>query len=164
MARLKGPSATPSGMRGLTLLELIVTLAVAAILATVAVPSFTSFIGNQRVKASSQGLYTGLLLARAEAIKRNAEVAVKPLAADDWSRGWQVVHGNQVIRQQEFKGIVVTTDTTELKFTRVGRLQDNVEADFSFCDAASSAGIGRRQISLSANGRPNIIPAGSCSS
>ena len=59
---LKGRSAT-----GFTLIELMVTIAIAAILATLAAPSFREYIVSQRIKNASFDLFTALTLARSEA-------------------------------------------------------------------------------------------------
>lgn len=55
---------------GFTLVELMVTLAVLAILATVAVPAMTSFFDRQRLIEATEDLYANLQLARSEAIAR----------------------------------------------------------------------------------------------
>ncbi|MDD3762717.1 MAG: GspH/FimT family pseudopilin [Nevskiales bacterium] len=62
--------------RGFTLLELIVTVVVASILLTVAVPSFTTLIRSNRAASEANALLTMLTLARSEAIKRNAAVVL----------------------------------------------------------------------------------------
>src|SRR5690554_5825132 len=74
---------------GFTLVELMVTLGVAAILLSIGVPAFGDYVANQRVRGSAQTVFSALSLARAEAIKRNAEVEVKA-HGDGWSRGWRV--------------------------------------------------------------------------
>lgn len=59
---------------GLTLLELLVTFAVVAILAASAAPAFNELIASSRVKATSDSLIRALYSARAEAIKRGHRV------------------------------------------------------------------------------------------
>jgi type IV fimbrial biogenesis protein FimT len=61
---------------GFTLIELMVTLAVAAILLTLAIPSFTGMIDKNRLKSAAEALYADLQFARAEAIKRNKKIRV----------------------------------------------------------------------------------------
>ena len=64
--------------RGFTLVELIVTLGVAAILLGVAVPSMRDLIHNNRLAAATNLFVSSLNIARSEAIKqgRNATVCV----------------------------------------------------------------------------------------
>ncbi|MGI9024798.1 MAG: GspH/FimT family pseudopilin [Burkholderiaceae bacterium] len=75
---------------GFTLVELMVTVSIGAILASVATPSFTSFIRNTEVRGSSESLTQGLQFARTEAVRRNQQVCF------DWSgtgTGWTVSTG-----------------------------------------------------------------------
>jgi type IV fimbrial biogenesis protein FimT len=65
-----------STTRGFTLLELMVTLAVAAILFSVAVPNMQAFARNNRLTAASNDLLRSFHLARTEAIKRQQNVVV----------------------------------------------------------------------------------------
>ncbi|MET0332622.1 MAG: GspH/FimT family pseudopilin [Dyella sp.] len=64
--------------RGFTLTELLVTVAVASILAMIAVPSFLTLMRRQRVAGSYNSLVASLQYARTEAINRGAYVAVCP--------------------------------------------------------------------------------------
>lgn len=77
---------------GFTLLELMVVVAVAAVLAAVAAPGLSTFIDNQRLRNGSFDLVSDLMLARSEAVTRNAVVVVTPTAtgSDGWSGGWTV--------------------------------------------------------------------------
>ena len=74
---------------GFTLVELMVTLSVAAILAAAAVPSYRSFIGSQRVRAASFDMTSVLLQARSEALKRNRAVTVTATGGS-WQNGWEM--------------------------------------------------------------------------
>lgn len=67
----------PSGARnlGFTLLELMVTVAVVAILVAVAYPSMTGLLNGQRLSGVTNELLGGFQTARSEAIRRNARVA-----------------------------------------------------------------------------------------
>ena len=63
-------------MCGVTLVELMVTIAVAAILLAVAVPGFRNLIVSNRLTATTNAFVAALNLARIEAIKRNARVTL----------------------------------------------------------------------------------------
>jgi type IV fimbrial biogenesis protein FimT len=83
--------------RGFTLIELMVTLAVMALLMLVAVPSFQSTIASSRVTTVTNDLVGALASARTEAIRRGVRVTVcasadgaSCLTGSDWSQGWVV--------------------------------------------------------------------------
>ncbi|MEE9320314.1 MAG: GspH/FimT family pseudopilin [Granulosicoccus sp.] len=83
--------------KGFTLIELMVALAVAAILLGIGVPSFTEALRNSRLSSQYNELVQSLYLARSEAIKGSADVVVCARADDDscdengdWSNGWLV--------------------------------------------------------------------------
>ena len=77
--------------RGFTLLELLVTLSIAAILLAVGVPSYVTFIDNNRITAQANDILYSVNLARSEAIKRDTEVRLVSVAGSDWSGGWNLV-------------------------------------------------------------------------
>ncbi|KAA3650119.1 MAG: prepilin-type N-terminal cleavage/methylation domain-containing protein [Proteobacteria bacterium] len=62
--------------RGVTLIELMVTVAVVAILAAFAVPSFQELIRSSRLSTAANDLSTALALARGEAIRRGGRVTL----------------------------------------------------------------------------------------
>ncbi|TAL73336.1 MAG: prepilin-type N-terminal cleavage/methylation domain-containing protein [Rhodanobacter sp.] len=64
----------PANRRGFTLVELMVTVAVAAILLTIAVPSFNRIINANRLSTAANEMVGALNVARMEAIKRNGSV------------------------------------------------------------------------------------------
>lgn len=71
-AGTRHPVAMPPG--GFTLVELIVTVSVLAILTTIAVPSFSSLLNSNRLTGAANDLVGGLQAARLEAVRRNQVV------------------------------------------------------------------------------------------
>lgn len=69
-------TAARASARGLTLVELVVTLAIVAILAGLAAPGFKTYFANQRLKAAAGELATDLQFARLESVQRNAAVTI----------------------------------------------------------------------------------------
>ena len=85
--------------RGFTLLEMLVVLAVTAVLTAVAVPSFSTIIDSFKLSSATNVFLSGLHLARSEAIKRNSRVVLCKTAdgatcasAGGWEQGWIVFH------------------------------------------------------------------------
>jgi len=85
--------------RGFTLIELMVSLVVAAILLGVGVPSYQQFIKANRIKSEFGDLTEALNIARSEATKKTAVVRICARTGDvcststaDWSKGWIVFY------------------------------------------------------------------------
>ena len=84
---------------GFTLVELMVVIAIAAILGSLGVPAFRDLLLNQRLASASNGFVSALNLARTEAIQRSQRVHVVALSSGDWSSGWAVRAGTDAAPQ-----------------------------------------------------------------
>lgn len=80
---------------GFSLIELMVTIAVLAILVAVALPSFTHTIRNNQFQALQDSLLSAFQFARSEAINRNSAVSICPSVNGqscsgnaNWNNGW----------------------------------------------------------------------------
>lgn len=80
----------PVKTQGFTLIELMVVLALAAIIATFAVPSFQSAMARQKLNLAASDLLVSVMQARSEAIKNNRRAIVQPIDSTNWSRGWLI--------------------------------------------------------------------------
>ncbi len=81
--------------KGFTLIELMVTIAIVAIMASIAVPSFQNFVRQTRVTTQTNDFITGLNYARSESIKQGRRVTMCKsadlatcIAAGNWAQGW----------------------------------------------------------------------------
>ena len=125
-------------IRGMTLIELMITIAVASILMTLAVPTFLEAIRTSRLSTAANELSTALALARGEAVRRGARVtlcrsstwdAVLPTCdtgGGAWTDGWvlfvngdsdvpPVIDGGEEIlrRGQAFDGMLRVLTTAD---------------------------------------------------
>ena len=69
---------------GFTLVELMVTLAVAVILTMVVVPSVQSLLERQRLSAAVEAVQAQVVLAKSESSKRSADVVLTALGGPPW--------------------------------------------------------------------------------
>ena len=76
--------------RGFTAIELMVVVAIVAVLAALAGPSFTPMIERWRVRQTAEALQYSIYLARSEAIKRGGGITID--ATGGWDQGWRVTH------------------------------------------------------------------------
>lgn len=112
--------------RGFTLVELMVTVSVLAILMAIAVPSYRGFTAQQRLRAASFDLRTDLVLARSEALKRNAAVTIQRRDSSGWQAGWKVTLDSDAstLRSHNAVGndVSVSVATTGITFGSTGRV------------------------------------------
>ena len=81
--------------KGFTLIELMLTLAVVAILLTMAVPSYRTFVQGNRVASQANTLLTALAYTRSEAVKRATVISIcrssdQNSCGGSWADGWIV--------------------------------------------------------------------------
>jgi type IV fimbrial biogenesis protein FimT len=76
--------------RGFTLIELMITLVILAIVITIGIPSLSEFVAAQRVRAVASDIMADMAFARAEAIKESRIAIMTPINAADWKDGWRI--------------------------------------------------------------------------
>jgi len=88
----------PAWQRGFTVIELMVTLAIAGVLIGLALPAFNTFVAQRTLTAQVNDFLVGVQYARSEAIRRSARVSLQSMDASDatneWGKGYCVVAGN----------------------------------------------------------------------
>ncbi len=77
---------------GATLIELVIVLAIAGFLGSLALPSMTDMIQTRRLDSAAIDLFGAIDLTRSQAIARGDQVQLVPLEPNgqDWSQGWVV--------------------------------------------------------------------------
>ena len=74
--------------RGFTLIELMVALAIVAILMLIGMPSFTTFLRNSEIRSTAESLINGLRAASTEATRQNTRIAFTLAGATN--AGWTI--------------------------------------------------------------------------
>ena len=80
----------PPDQAGFTAIELLVVVAIVAILTALAAPSFTPLIERWRVRQATENLVSTIHFARSEAIKRGGGITID--ATGGWNTGWKITH------------------------------------------------------------------------
>jgi type IV fimbrial biogenesis protein FimT len=172
---------TRRSQRGFTLAELLVTLAVGAIVLSLGVPSYTQFTQNARQVRSANDLLSSLHAARDMAVTRNARVTVCPSSSGtdcdsaDWKSGW-IVFVDQDANRAVGAGEVVALTGDELDAMNVsssefsqflifrpnGRIMVNNTrentGEFTLCDRRGPAHA--RVVVIDMSGRPQVSKYG----
>ena len=161
--------------RGFTLVEMAITLVIAAIFIAVAVPSYYSLIQNNKIVSMSNALAASLHYARIEAIRRGARVSVCPAASaalnscggiGQWAQGWVVFvdrdsddvidPNDELVKVHESlpRGTTVVSNTAIISYDGSGFITSGATNL-----AISAAGCNRdnaRNLALSTTGRLSI--------
>jgi len=171
-------SQTRKAVSGFTILELVVSLAIAAILAAIALPSFAEFIDDQRLRGVATELVSDLNFARGEAIKRNARVLVCPKAgkADNfcapntknWMQGWVVCYDldadgkcdsgsdtdpNPIRNVNSVAdGVTLTSSVSDVRYTPVGATTGQV-----VWDLAGATSKVKRTVTAAGSGNVTLV-------
>ena len=149
---------------GFTLVETVVVIVIVAIVAAVAMPSLSSALANQRLRAAGTDLVSALLLARSEAIMRGAQVQVAPLAVGDWKSGWRVVAtttGEQVEKTEALgRWVAVGLAPAAISYERNGRLSVAGPLRVEFSDIEGATGVASRCVTIDPSGMPRLVASG----
>ena len=174
----------PRVSSGISVVELVVSLAVVAILATTGVPAFSGFIQSNRISESAFDVLGTINLARTEAVKRKTRVvlcrsadptAVTPScggSANTWTTGWLVfasgdtnntyedgtdtLLGIGLVHSPSVTVITNTTSNNNLEYNSDGTTNEGGgTARWAICD--QRGGAYGRQIEVPPHGRPKFI-------
>lgn len=122
--------------RGMTLVEILVSLTVLGILVMMALPSFSEALQNKQLRAASEALLNGMQTARGEAIKRNlpVQVVIGP------GTGWTVTEaasGTFIQARSKDEGspnavvAITPAGATKATFTPLGGTRFNLDGSAS---------------------------------
>ena len=142
---------------GFTLIETLMVVVILAVLAGLAAPSMRAFMDSQIVKTPASDLYASLVLARSEAIKRNAAIDVVPVATD-WAQGWSVrtQSGGTVLRTQDgYPRISIAASTAgTVTYGGNGRLSTSATTFRVLVPGNTQARM--RCVTVDVTGRPSV--------
>jgi type IV fimbrial biogenesis protein FimT len=150
---------------GFTLIEMMITLSVIAILAGIVSPAMTTMVNNHAADTLKASLEGDIAYARSQAITLATIITLSPVN-DDWSNGWQIRQGVTRLRQRGTASTPITesgylsssyTTASPLSFDAQGR------ANSGSFDIKVSGCQGEHQYNLSLNfiGQ-TVIKSGVC--
>ena len=152
--------------RGLTLVELVVTIAILAILVTVGIPGFQALVAQNRATTTANDLLASLQFARSAAISNAQDVTVCPgvsscTSGGQWQGGWIVLGtaddgSAEVLRQHPAPASSVSmSGADEWVFSNTGTLEGQAIVHFDI--TVSSVAGAARTVCMSLAGNARII-------
>jgi type IV fimbrial biogenesis protein FimT len=134
-----------------SLLEVLATLVVAGILASVALPNMRNFIMNNRITAKTNELVKVINFARVESISHpNVHFLIVPYKGTDWTSGCKIgqdANNNlvldepaELIKVFNFKKdqVAITSPATQVEYASRGRVRmpaDGTFIQFTICNS-----------------------------
>jgi type IV fimbrial biogenesis protein FimT len=154
------PVHAPARRRGFTLPELLAVVAIVAILAGVAAPATSGLVAGQRARAATSDVYTALVQARSEAVKRNAEVTLLPVTSGHWEAGWSIPNptdsGHPIANHPRIKGGTISGPDAVVYLAN-GRVKGDTPPQF---DIAIDNAASHRCVQVDLSGRPSMKTTG----
>lgn len=156
---------------GITIIELMISLAIVAVLSAISAPTFTIIIQDNRLVTQVNELVTALSFARSEAIKRNNTVTTcRSNNGKDcvgaWTNGWIVFIDNDfdgivdvgetilLIHGPVMSGNTVTFNRSRVIYNGNGTAKGGSNGTFTFCDKRGK--FSARGVIVSNTGRPRL--------
>lgn len=150
---------------GFTIIEVLIVVAILGVLVSMGLPSMRDVIVATRLKGVTSDLFSSLILARSEAVKRNEAVEIVPASAGIWNAGWsvRVVGATAALAAQDpvVGDVLVSGPNPFVRYRGDGRLVDASgallasEVAFTFI-ATPYPHIQMRCIKVDPSGRPSV--------
>jgi len=126
-------------IKGVTLIELMITLVVLGVLVFLALPSYTVWIQNTQIRTAGESILSGLTLARGEAARRNTRVEFKMDSGSGWTA--KILSTGEVIQSrpaEEGSSTAVVTispaGSDRVTFNGLGRTVSNDDGSARFTE------------------------------
>lgn len=83
----------PRSLRGFTVIEMMITIAIVLVILALAAPSFRTFLQNAQIRTAAESTQAGLHFAKSEALRRNTRVTY--WAVNDLTSGCSLSNGGK---------------------------------------------------------------------
>jgi type IV fimbrial biogenesis protein FimT len=160
---------------GFTLVELMITLVIAAVLLGAVAPGMGALMERNRLQTGAHNLFGSLMLARSEALKRNQNVVMCKSAdatacttSGEWNQGWLIYADadsdgapdpNEILQVSEALGQGDTLFVSGSDFSNVVSYRTDGSASgigtFVLCNSAGDLNFAR-EVDVSITGRPKL--------
>lgn len=135
--------------QGVTLIEILTTLTVLAIALSLGAPAYSEWIQNAQIRTATESMLSGIQLARAEGLKRNATARFQLMSTTDASCALSTTGANWVVSMNDATTKCGVTDSSVDPF--ITRFKASVEGTRNVTFLAS-------QSSINFNGLGQVTP------
>lgn len=142
------------GQQGTTLVELLIGLAIIAVLFSLGSPAFFSWIQNSQIRTSAEAIQNGLHLARGEAVRRNTSVRFQLTSTVTAACGLSTTGGNWVVSLDD-PTAACNSAPSDIVAPRIIQSRSTAEGSPNVAVAA-----GQASIIFNGLGRVTPVPAG----
>ena len=165
---------------GFTLIELMVVIAIAAIIMTIAVPSFAQMVGQQRVKEAANDFKSAVALERSEARKTGLNTSIRQIGktsktGGSWKKmsdGWHIYNKPNGSTGTVDISLVRPLDASSIKLDgdnkgfvlagKTGRINEDESKEICFEDANNNSDISAYTVYVNKAGSATVKESASC--
>ena len=152
--------------KGFTLIEMMIAIVIVAVLTALAVPSMRGIIARNRVRDAATDIFLVLHEARSEALKRNANITLRPVTGTDWTSGWHIldpvnagadleVHQPLLVGSDPAHPQLAMTGPNLITYQSTGRLSVSTPPSFTV-SASYGSHTSTATVQIDPSGRPYI--------
>lgn len=149
MNKVANNASAPVVSKGVTLIELIIVLAIASIIALIGAPSLSKIVKDSRLRLAANSLQNSFALARSTSVARSSNVTIckssngtSCATTGDWSQGWMIFEDTGTI------GDASDDTTTDASDDQRVRVQQSFDTSVSISGSAGLTSF----VSFDANG------------
>ena len=131
--------------RGITMMEVMVSVAVIATVLAVGIPNLSSWVQNTQVKSTAETVLTGLQLARGEAVRQNSRAKFLLTKNTDNSADWTVITASSSVPNS----FLLADGATEIQKAAAAEMGVNARLNIASgvqaagdCSTAITSGMG----------------------
>ena len=151
--------------RGFTVIELMIAILVLGVLATIAAPSFSAILKQNRLAAQTNSIVASLNYARGETINQGTDVFITPnTAGTNWSGGWVVrsgTVGGPILRTFDgFEDSTLIASLATINYQADGSITGGAAVTLTVTPSKCDTGDNdRRQVTIALSGQVSSAPA-----
>ena len=142
-------------IKGFTLVELMVTVVVLAIVSTIGIPSLIGLVERNRTTSVANEVLGAIQFARNEAVRLNTTASIcanTDCDTADWTSGWIVMRSGETVRVGSENSSVTISGPLSIQFSSAG----DITSTLANIEVSSSSGNVKRCISMTRSGSAEV--------